>query len=123
LLAQPASGPLSRPVEEWPGAASATNVAKTPSMIAHYRITAKIGEGGMGAVYRSTDTKLGREVAIKFLRPSLAGDAQYMARFQREAKVLASPVADYINANEISTSIWPPRAMRTASIIEVKWPA
>src|ERR1022692_4634448 len=58
--------------------------------IAHYRIVAKIGEGGMGAVYRATDTKLNREVAIKVMPPSLAQDADYIARFQREAQVLAS---------------------------------
>jgi serine/threonine protein kinase len=60
-----------------------------PQTIAHYRITAKLGEGGMGAVYRATDTKLGREVAWKLGSASLAGDADYMARFQREAEVLA----------------------------------
>jgi serine/threonine protein kinase len=58
--------------------------------IAHYRITAKLGEGGMGQVYRATDTRLGRDVALKILSPALAGDADYMARFQREAEVLAS---------------------------------
>jgi serine/threonine protein kinase len=58
--------------------------------IAHYRITAKIGEGGMGAVYRATDTKLIRDVAIKMLPESFAGDADRLARFQREAQVLAS---------------------------------
>jgi Tol biopolymer transport system component len=58
--------------------------------IGHYRVTAKLGEGGMGAVYRATDTILGRDVAVKLLSPALAGDADYMARFQREAKVLAS---------------------------------
>jgi len=58
--------------------------------IAHYRITAKIGEGGMGEVYRATDTKLGRDVAIKILPDSFAQDAARMARFEREAKVLAS---------------------------------
>src|SRR2546430_14371596 len=61
-----------------------------PESIAHYRITAKLGEGGMGAVYRATDTRLGRDVALKFLSSALAGDADYMARFQREASVLAS---------------------------------
>jgi len=58
--------------------------------IAHYRISAKLGEGGMGAVYRATDTKLGREVAIKVLPDSLARDTDRLARFTREAQVLAS---------------------------------
>ena len=61
-----------------------------PDFIAHYRIASKLGEGGMGAVYRATDTKLGREVAIKVLPAAFAGDSGRMARFQREAKVLAS---------------------------------
>ena len=58
--------------------------------IAHYRITAKLGEGGMGEVWRATDTKLGREVAIKILPPEFAADTGRMARFEREAKVLAA---------------------------------
>src|SRR5579863_2290827 len=58
--------------------------------IAHYRITAKLGEGGMGEVYRATDTKLDREVALKILPPAFASDPDRMARFQREAEVLAS---------------------------------
>jgi len=58
--------------------------------IAHYRITGKPGEGGMGEVYRATDTKLGRDVALKILPESFAQDPERMARFEREAKVLAS---------------------------------
>src|SRR5947209_17568671 len=60
------------------------------SWIAHYRITAKLGEGGMGEVWRATDTKLGRDVAIKVLPESFAQDADRMARFTHEAQVLAS---------------------------------
>src|SRR5713226_5870665 len=60
------------------------------SGIAHYKITAKLGEGGMGAVYRATDTKLDREVAIKILPDALAQNPDRLARFEREAKVLAS---------------------------------
>jgi serine/threonine-protein kinase len=55
-----------------------------------YEIVAQIGEGGMGQVYRATDTKLKRQVAIKILPPSLAEDADRLARFQREAELLAS---------------------------------
>jgi Tol biopolymer transport system component/predicted Ser/Thr protein kinase len=58
--------------------------------IAHYRITSKLGEGGMGEVWRATDTKLGREVAIKILPDSFAQDQDRLARFTREAQVLAS---------------------------------
>src|SRR5689334_11099506 len=60
------------------------------STIAHFRITAKLGEGGMGEVWRATDTKLNRDVALKILPEAFAQDADRMARFEREAQVLAS---------------------------------
>src|SRR5580658_4540281 len=55
-----------------------------------YEILAPLGAGGMGEVYRAHDAKLNRDVAIKVLPASFANDAQYMARFEREAQVLAS---------------------------------
>src|SRR5215831_13523334 len=56
----------------------------------HYRIVERIGAGGMGEVYRARDTKLNRDVALKLLPEAFAKDAERMARFKREAQVLAS---------------------------------
>src|SRR5262249_1094522 len=58
--------------------------------LAHYEITAHLGSGGMGDVYQATDGKLGRRVAIKFLPEAFSHDSERVARFQREARVLAS---------------------------------
>ena len=58
--------------------------------IGPYEIVDAIGAGGMGEVYRATDTKLGREVAIKTLPSALAADTDRLARFDREAKLLAT---------------------------------
>ena len=58
--------------------------------IGPYQILGKLGEGGMGEVYRARDTKLGRDVALKVLPDSFADDADRLARFEREAHVLAS---------------------------------
>ena len=56
-----------------------------------YEITAAIGAGGMGEVYRARDTKLERDVAIKVLAETLVSDPERVARFKREAQILAAP--------------------------------
>ena len=60
------------------------------SRLGPYAVTAKIGEGGMGEVYQATDTTLNRQVALKILPEAFASDPDRLARFQREAQVLAS---------------------------------
>ena len=62
----------------------------TGTRFGYYEILAPIGAGGMGEVYRARDTKLGRDAALKILPEAFARDAERLARFQREAKVLAS---------------------------------
>jgi Tol biopolymer transport system component len=58
--------------------------------LAHYEITSHLGTGGMGEVYQATDSKLGRSVAIKLLPQAFSNDQERSARFEREARVLAS---------------------------------
>ena len=58
--------------------------------LGHYEILSLLGKGGMGEIWRARDTKLGREVAIKTLPEEFARDADRLARFEREAKLLAS---------------------------------
>ena len=58
--------------------------------LGHYAVTAKLGEGGMGEVWRATDTQLNRDVALKILPEAFAADPDRLARIQREAQVLAS---------------------------------
>ncbi len=59
-------------------------------MLSHYRLVEKIGEGGMGVVWSADDTVLGRQVAIKVLPDDFAQDAERLARFKQEARLLAA---------------------------------
>jgi tetratricopeptide (TPR) repeat protein len=81
--------------EEAPGTflqCSAVDAASldTGTDLGHYRIAALLGAGGMGEVYQAHDIQLGRDVAIKILPPPFVHDAERLARFQREARTLAS---------------------------------
>ena len=69
--------------------------------LAHYKIRSRIGKGGMGEVYQATDTKLGRDVAIKVLPEVFALAPDRVARFQREGKVTGLP-----QSFEYSINLW-----------------
>ena len=80
---------LDHPAAEWLAESRVIQLAPGKSL-GQYRIGQPIGQGGMGTVYKATDTKLGREVALKLLRPDMLEDAGSVARFEREARTLAS---------------------------------
>lgn len=61
-----------------------------PTVVSHYRLLNHLGEGGMGVVYRAEDLQLGREVAVKLLRTEAMGSAEWLARFEREARLASS---------------------------------
>ena len=71
-------------------AGAAVNSPTVRRKIGQYEVTAKLGEGGMGEVYRARDAKLGRDVALKLLPAALAQDGQSLARLEREARTLAA---------------------------------
>ena len=71
----------------------------TGTRLGSYEILSALGAGGMGEVYRARDTRLGRDVAIKILPEAFAADADRVARFQREAKVVASLNHPHIGAD------------------------
>jgi len=74
-------------------------MALTPGFrLGPYEILSPLGAGGMGEVYRAKDTKLGREVALKILPPTFTNDPERLARFRREAQVLASLNHPHIGA-------------------------
>ncbi len=100
LFLVPGNAPARAEVEPVVPVASAISQSRFPRLGAsqtmigtqlnHYRIVSLLGEGGMGAVYRAEDTRLGREVALKVLPEAMAQSPERLARFEREAKVLAS---------------------------------
>ena len=61
-----------------------------PTIVSHYRLLDRLGEGGMGVVYRAEDLRLGREVAIKLLRKDVSASGQWLGRFEREARLASS---------------------------------
>jgi serine/threonine protein kinase len=63
---------------------------KPGSKLAHYEISAQLGEGGMGEVYRADDSKLGREVAIKVLPADMSSDPERLRRFDQEARAASA---------------------------------
>jgi serine/threonine protein kinase len=85
----------------------------TGAKLGSYEIVSPLGAGGMGEVYRARDTRLGREVALKVLPTAFASDPERMARFQREAQVLASlnhprigAIYGFEDSNGVRALVW-----------------
>jgi len=75
---------------EWPRPSKQTVALAPGTSLGHYNVSALLGEGGMGQVWQATDTQLNRQVTLKILPDAFADDPDRLARFQREAQVLAS---------------------------------
>ena len=75
--------------------------------LSHFRILEKIGEGGMGVVYKAVDEKLGRNVALKVLQPDAVGDESRRMRFMREARAAAAVITP-------ARRLWPPMTVTSS---------
>ncbi|HXD20434.1 MAG TPA: protein kinase [Vicinamibacterales bacterium] len=89
---------LEKPVMLFHDEIGTNDLPRVPECIGPYRITATLGEGGMGEVYRAHDARLGRDVAIKILPRLFVSEPERLARFEREARVLASLNHPHIGA-------------------------
>jgi len=88
-----------------------------------YEISAKLGEGGMGEVFRATDPRLEREVAIKVLPEAFVADEEHLARFEREAQLLAQLHHPHVASIFGLAKAMDPAAAHQSLGVVLNWPA